>query len=113
MASFQVPDQRLGVSRDEFIFQGHNGLSAPGVTLACTSPEELSVDATGFITLGGHDVQPSHLRNPASQLDVRAPPRHIGGHGNLSRLTSLGNDLGLLAVTNGIEDLVVQMAFFQ
>ena len=40
----------------------------------------------------------------AAQLDVGAPPSHIGGNRNRARHASLGNDVGLLLVVTGVED---------
>jgi hypothetical protein len=54
-------------------------------------------------------VQAAQLRYAATQLDVGPPAGHVRRNGDLAALARPGDDLRLLAVANGVEDLMAQM----
>ena len=49
----------------------------------------------------------------AAELDVGAPPGHVGGDGDRARLARLGDDIGLLLVIAGVEHAVLDLAFLE
>ena len=53
----------------------------------------------------GHLLLDEHF-HVAAELDVGAPPRHVGGDGDAPRLSGLGDDVGLLLVVAGVEHVV-------
>src|SRR5262245_25906356 len=65
--------QAAGIDGEELVFEGRQQLITPGVTLASTTAEELSVNTTRLVPLRGHNMQPPTLYYPWGQANVRPP----------------------------------------
>ena len=72
-------------------------------------------DASVALGAVGHVVQflaDAHVR-VAAKLDVGAAARHVGGDGHRAKVAGLGDDIGLLFVIAGVEDLVLDVVFLE
>ena len=58
-------------------------------------------------------MKPLALGHPRSQLDIRTAAGHVGGDRNPSILTRSRNDLRLLPIKPGIQDLMLQPCLCQ
>src|SRR5579884_2380579 len=99
----------------QLVVEGHVEPGGAGISLAPGAPPQLVIDAPGLVALGPDDVEPPQRPNElgvlrvgriAAQDDVHAPAGHVGGDGHRPRPAGLGDDLGLLLVVLGVEDLV-------
>ena len=65
------------------------------------------------MALGANDMQPTQLRHPFAQLDIRTAPSHVRGNGDSPSLTRSGDNFGLLLVILCIEDRMHDTLLFQ
>ena len=94
-------DNQLVVERDD-------RLEGPGISLATAAPGKLPVDAPSFVPLGRDDVQSPRVGDTGPQADVGAPPGHVRRHGDLIRLTRLGDQLRFVRVLPGVQQLMTK-----
>jgi len=105
----QITDKALCIPGGKLIFETYNRLGAARIALACASAKQLPVYPARLVTLGGNDMKPAKVGYSPAEFDIRTATGHIGRNGNLSRLTRLGNNLGLLSMVDGVENLVRQV----
>ena len=96
------------IGDDELVLHGRQRLVAAGVTLAPAATEELTIDATRLVTLGGDDVKASTIRHAESQPDIGSPAGHVRRHGDLARGAGVGDDGRFLAILTRVEDAMRQ-----
>ena len=99
------------MSPDELILQADHCPGLTGVALPGTASEELTIDSSGLVTLGGNDVQAPVVDHARAKLDVRAPTGHIGGDCNAPLLAGAGDYLSLLLVPHGVQHLMWEVLF--
>ena len=109
VAATQVTRETRRIPANELILKRDDRLSSSRVSLAGAATEELAIDPAGLVSLRGNDVQASEFRDAAAQLDVRSATGHVRRDGDLARLSGAGNDLRLLVMAHGVEDLMIQV----
>ena len=82
----------------DIVIQSHKLAAGPGIALASTAPEQLAIDACGFMEFRADHVQAAQFGNAGSQLDVRASAGHVRGHGHLFALTGRRDDVRFFSV---------------
>jgi len=90
----------------EVVLEGDVEAGFAGVSLTSASASQLVVDAAGLVALGAHDLEAAGGPGLFIQLDIGASACHVGGDGDGAVAACLGDDLGLLLVELGIEDVV-------
>jgi hypothetical protein len=93
----------------QFVFQAHECLGTSGIPLAGTSTEQLPVDPSGFVTLGGNHMEAVKLDDASAQANIRTPSGHVCGNGNGAFPAGIGDDASLFLMVNGIENLMIQV----
>ena len=112
-AGHQPGDALPAENAHQVVLQGEVEARGPIVSLAPGAPPQLIVDAAGLVAFGAHDEQSAQARHTLAQLDVGAPPSHVGGDGDPARLAGVGDDLRLLLVILGVEHGVFDLGFFE
>ncbi len=126
----------------EAVFQRQVEAAGAGIALTTGAATQLVVDAARLVTLGSDHMQPARLENRlmallpigldlrdlllggilhrrdfdfpvAAQQDVGTTAGHVGGDGDRTRATGLGDDLGFLVVVLGVEHLVLDAFLLQ
>ena len=97
----------------QVVLHRHKELRRTGVTLTSRTTTQLTVNTTRLVALGTQNCQTTRSLNLVAELDVGTTTRHIGSDGNLTRTTSLGNDLSLLLVLFSIQHVVFDTAQFK
>ena len=76
------------------------------VPLPSRAAAQLVVDPAGLVPLRPDDVEPPLPDDPLAQLDVHAAAGHVRGDGHPSRMARLGDDLRLLLVVLGVQNVM-------
>jgi hypothetical protein len=97
----------------EIILEREVELRGSWIPLAPRPSEKLIIDAPRLVPLAAHHVEAAELRDALAKLDVRAASRHVRGDGDDAQLAGLGDDLRLLLVVLGVQDVMRQLARLQ
>src|SRR5512141_1732803 len=76
------------------------------VALSSRAAAKLVVHPAGLVALRPDDVEPPLPDDALAQLDVHTAAGHVRGDGHPSRMARLGDDLRLLLVVLGVQDVV-------
>ena len=81
----------LAVTLDDVIFERNEEAGGTGVALAACPAPELEVDAASFMAIGADDVESAQFGDTRTEADVGATSGHIGGDGDSTALSGMGN----------------------
>ncbi len=108
-----VVDAVAGEQADDIVLGGEVKARGAGIALAAGAAAQLVVDAAALVAFGAEYVETAQFDNTLAQLDVDAATGHVGGDGDLARLTGMLDDLGFFLVVLGVQDLVRHTAAFE
>src|SRR5262249_42421210 len=103
----------LAKALQQFILQRQEELTAPRVALAAGAAGQLAVDSDVLVALRAQPLPSARLDALARRLDVGAATGHVGRDGDSSLLPGLGHDLCFLLMLPGVENLMLDVGFFQ
>ena len=101
-----VLDEQVVIGRDK-------ELGRAGIALPSGSADELPIDATAVVLLGGDDVQATSFESGRVRFDVGAASGHVGGNRDGSAVTGLRDDLRLVFRLYSVEQSKWQASFGQ
>ncbi len=94
----------------EVVFEAEEELAGAGVALASRAAAQLVVDAPRLVPLRADDVQPAHLLDAFTELDVRTAPRHVGRDRDGAGVARVLDDRGLPRVLLRVQHHVLDAA---